>query len=331
VVLVAYMVTSEDLGSCNLVICLSQSTPGMHMHVGSQWFSLPRHAVIWLLENPLPKQYESYAQHVVVADENYFSTLISNSPYCGDIIRTKNTFLLFDKWENELNGENTHTRDLRKCLSPDPEHCGRSPSTLTVQFKQLLEISHALFARKFNPLNAGSLELLDAIDTWRNMSRLDTSTGSTGDKGKNVMVRFIGLRPEKLPLTPPSPNPSASANTNSSSGCGTASDHTDDHSNNANLDATEVDLDITGDPRVLTFEPPDVMENYDFCWTMGGVGQPLNLAACDAALASQWFTVGDIFDTFSPSRLIRSSFHDCPLLSYFILIVAGLIITVSPE
>jgi Core-2/I-Branching enzyme len=271
------------------------------MHVGSQWFSLPRHAVMWLLENPLPKQYESYAQHVVVADENYFSTLISNSPYCGDIIRTKNIFLLFDKWENELNGENTHTRDLRKCLSPDPEHCGRSPSTLTVQFKQLLEISHALFARKFNPLNAGSLELLDAIDIWRNISMLDTSTGLARDKGKDVMIRFTGLRPERLPLTPPSSNPSTNMNSNSSSGCVSGTNHTD-----TTLDAIEIDLDISGDTRVLTFELPDVMENYDFCWTMGGVGQPLNLAVCDAALASQWFTVGDIFDTFSPSFVIHS-------------------------
>ena len=274
------------------------------MHVGSQWFSLPRHVVTWLLENPLPKQYESYAQYVVVADENYFSTLISNSPYCGDIVRTKNIFLLFDKWENELSGERTHTRDLRKCLSPDPDHCGRSPSTLTIQFKQLLEISHALFARKFNPLNAGSLELLDAIDTWRDVSKLAGSSDK-GDKGKDVMIRFTGLRPEKLPLTPPSSNPNTTTATtttttttttssNSTSRSGDKNDNLDNHSNNKVQDVIEVDTDITGDSKVITSEPLDVMENYDFCWSMGGVGEPLHLAVCDAAQTSQWFTVGDV-------------------------------------
>lgn len=269
------------------------------MHVGSQWFSLPYHVVTWLLKNPLPRQYEEYAQFVVVADENYFSTLVSNSPYCDDIIRMKNIFLLFDKWENELSGSNTHTRDLRKCLSPDPDHCGRSPSTLTVQFKQLLEVSHALFARKFNPLDVKSMELLDAIDTWRNTSMLDKSTGVTRDRGKDVMIRFTGLRPDKLPLTqhPSDPNtiPSTNSSTGSDSGSSTGSgtDYDDNHSDNTNLNTIEVSLDITGNPEVSTLEPLDVMENYDFCWTMGGVGQPLNLAVCDAAVASQWFTVGD--------------------------------------
>ena len=80
-----------------------------------------------------------------------------NSPYCGDLIRRNSLFLLFDKWENERN--ELHTRDRRKCLSPDPDQCGRSPSTLTMQFKRLLEASRASFARKFDPTNAESMAL----------------------------------------------------------------------------------------------------------------------------------------------------------------------------
>ena len=50
---------------------------GMHMYVGSQWFTLPHHVVQWLLQDPLPYHYESYARHVVVADENYFAFSIT--------------------------------------------------------------------------------------------------------------------------------------------------------------------------------------------------------------------------------------------------------------
>ena len=93
----------------------------------------------------------------MVADENFFATLIMNSPYCGDLIPRNSLFLLFDKWENERNA--VGTRDRRKCLSPDPDQCGRSPSMLTMQFKRLLEASRASFARKFDPSNAESMAL----------------------------------------------------------------------------------------------------------------------------------------------------------------------------
>lgn len=69
------------------------------MHVGSQWFALPKHVagqsphftsyltdLEWILIDPLPLSYQSYATHVVVADEHYFSTMLSHSPYCRDLV-----------------------------------------------------------------------------------------------------------------------------------------------------------------------------------------------------------------------------------------------------
>jgi hypothetical protein len=125
---------------------------GMNMHVGSQWFIVPRHFAQWILEDPLPIQYKNYAQHVVVADENYFATLFKNSPYCEDLVKNNFLFSLFDKWENKK-----QTRDYSKCLNPDVNHCGRSPTTLDMQYSTLVEVSSSLFARKFDPSNPNRL------------------------------------------------------------------------------------------------------------------------------------------------------------------------------
>ena len=168
---------------------------GMHMFVGSQWFAIPHHVVRWLVEDPLPYQYSLYAQYVVVADENFFATLVMNSPYCADVVQRNSLFVLFDKWENERNKQRGD-RDRRKCLSPDPDHCGRSPSTLTLLFKRLLEASRASFARKFDPSDPSSLELLDVIDRWRDGSTAREALGAVGHEGKSVMVRFSGRRPD---------------------------------------------------------------------------------------------------------------------------------------
>lgn len=89
---------------------------GMNMHIGSQWFAAPRHLIEWYLTDPLPYDYSFYAQHIIVADENYFQTLFKNSPYCEDLINKNLLFVLFDKWENERHAEGE--RDPRKCLSP---------------------------------------------------------------------------------------------------------------------------------------------------------------------------------------------------------------------
>jgi hypothetical protein len=161
---------------------------GMNMFVGSQWFALPRHIVQWILQNPLPVEYATYAQHIIVADENFFATLIKNSPYCSDPIKSNLLFVLFDKWEQELAEEKEAARDTRKCLTPDPDQCGRSPTTLTLAFKRLLRASKALFARKFDPRNQESMELVDLIDGWR-VNDGDDGHVSTGDEGLQFMIR----------------------------------------------------------------------------------------------------------------------------------------------
>ena len=241
------------------------------MYVGSQWFTIPKHVVLWLLNDPLPQQYQSYAQHVVVADENYFATLISNSPYCADLVRKKNLFLLFDKWENELSA--VQYRDRRKCLIPDPDHCGRSPSTLTSKFKNLLEVSHALFARKFDPNDIESLELLGIIDTWRSHSLLDTKPTAFGDIGKRMMIRFSGLGQESQVTV---------THTGSSRGSG--------NSTTVKKNILEAENDNNGD--IIVHPVLRKQEITDFCWEMGRRGEPITLNLCDASQPAQWFKLG---------------------------------------
>jgi len=213
---------------------------GINMFIGSQWFAVPRHVVEWLLHDPLPFRYQAYAQYVVISDENYFSTLISNSPYCGDIIRQNNLFLLFDQWENE-----SINRDDSKCLSPNPDTCGRSPATLTVEFKSLLQTSKALFARKFDPLNNGSMELVDEIDIWRENSILET----TDNKGHVMIKSGLSVSGNKI----------------------------------CNMDS---ELNTQDGNCSLSI-------NSDSCWDMPErIGEPITLSLCNAAEASQWFTLG---------------------------------------
>ena len=156
---------------------------GMNMHIGSQWFALPRHVVHWFLHNDLPQNYKNYAQYVVVADENYFATLFKNSPYCKDLVPSNLLFILFDKWEAAKNPQR-EDRDARKCLHPDPDHCGRSPTTMTMEYKRLLQASEHLFARKFDPTNELSMRLVDEIDKWRT----DPKARTTGVI-QNFMIR----------------------------------------------------------------------------------------------------------------------------------------------
>ena len=101
---------------------------GIAVYVGSQWLS-----------DPLPIKYKQYAQHVVVADEQYFATMLMNSPFCGDMMNKDLNYLIFTDFLAERG-------NIHKCLHPDPLRCGRSPT-----------------ARKFNPINADSMALLATI------------------------------------------------------------------------------------------------------------------------------------------------------------------------
>ena len=142
---------------------------GINMHVSSQWFAVPRHYVHWLLHSKLARDYVHYAQYIIIADENYFATMFFNSPYCTAELNKSLLFLLFDKWEHERNTTETgKARDQRKCLGVGPNACGRSPTTLTMEFKHLVSSSRALFARKFDADHPSSVALADFIDTMRN-------------------------------------------------------------------------------------------------------------------------------------------------------------------
>lgn len=145
---------------------------GINMFISSQWFAAPRHVIQWMVENPLPKAYAEYAQYIIIADENFFATMFMNSPYCSDEAVRTLIFLLFDRWENEKTDKNGKSlRDERKCLNPDKNNCGRSPSVLTMEFKHLIASSRALFARKFDPTEPDSVALVDFIDQRRGSRR----------------------------------------------------------------------------------------------------------------------------------------------------------------
>lgn len=202
---------------------------GINMFISSQWFAAPRHLVQWFLESRLPKDYSEYAKHIIIADENFFATMFMNSPYCQDEVNRNLLFLLFDRWENEKTPDSTNSsssdnkngnskankRDERKCLNPDTDNCGRSPSTLTMEFKHLISSSRALFARKFDPRDPRSVELVDFIDEKRGSERyfngsiidhsretnlsasLEAWDTNKDDSGKITMIR-VGLSKEML-------------------------------------------------------------------------------------------------------------------------------------
>lgn len=69
---------------------------------------------------------------------------------------------MFDQWENE---QELSKRDQRKCMMPNPNHCGRSPMTLGLDYTDVLELSGDLFARKF--IDAYDPQVKDAIDASR--------------------------------------------------------------------------------------------------------------------------------------------------------------------
>ena len=84
---------------------------------------------------------------MVVADEHFFGTVLRNTHFCLTHHNDNFLHLEFGLWENDLE---PHERDpsLTKCLFPNPEHCGRSPSNLLDEEIGVLELSNELFARK---------------------------------------------------------------------------------------------------------------------------------------------------------------------------------------
>ena len=127
---------------------LSTASHGADLYTSSQWFILSRDFA-WYLAESAPHsfvdQYLRYIEHVVVADETFFGTVLRHTEFCHHHHNTNFLHLQFDRWESELPAT---ARDPRKCPMPDPDHCGRSPTIMTLDYVDILELSEDLFARK---------------------------------------------------------------------------------------------------------------------------------------------------------------------------------------
>lgn len=127
---------------------LSTASHGADLYTSSQWFILSRDFAWYLAEsapNSFVDQYLRYIEHVVVADETFFGTVLRHTEFCHHHHNTNFLHLQFDRWESELPAT---ARDPRKCPMPDPDHCGRSPTIMTLDYVDILELSEDLFARK---------------------------------------------------------------------------------------------------------------------------------------------------------------------------------------
>lgn len=137
---------------------------GVDIYTSSQWFIISREFA-WYLASPptgsFVEKYMGYIRHVVVADEAFFGTVVRNTHFCATLHNDNFLHLQFDRWENEADG----ARDQRKCVMKNRDHCGRSPTTLSVDYLPVLELSGDLFARKFDD-NAEPL-VKDYIDKRR--------------------------------------------------------------------------------------------------------------------------------------------------------------------
>jgi Core-2/I-Branching enzyme len=141
---------------------LSIANGGIELYTSSQWFIISRDFSYYLaLAKPgtLVHALLEYNQHVVVADESFFGTVLRNSPFCDTHHNWNFLHLQFDRWESDLDSSE---RDERKCIMPDPNHCGRSPTTLTMDYVDILELTGDLFARKFDPNDEDVKTILDA-------------------------------------------------------------------------------------------------------------------------------------------------------------------------
>jgi hypothetical protein len=127
---------------------LQTATAGAELFTSSQWFIISRDFALYLAD-PKPgtfvAEYLKYVEHVVVADETFFGTVLRHTTFCKKHHNHNFLHLQFDRWESEMPAG---MRDERKCPMPNPDHCGRSPTIMTVDYADILELSDDLFARK---------------------------------------------------------------------------------------------------------------------------------------------------------------------------------------
>eukprot|EP00522_Entomoneis_paludosa_P012151 CAMPEP_0172447026 /NCGR_PEP_ID=MMETSP1065-20121228/6420_1 /TAXON_ID=265537 /ORGANISM="Amphiprora paludosa, Strain CCMP125" /LENGTH=766 /DNA_ID=CAMNT_0013198225 /DNA_START=86 /DNA_END=2386 /DNA_ORIENTATION=+ len=146
----------------------TNATAGYELFQSSQWFIMSREFAEYLAAaRPGSFVYDflPYAEHVVVADETFFGTVLRNTEFCTKHVNRNYLYLEFDRWESDVPVEE---RDSRKCMMKNANHCGRSPMHLTLQDAPMLELSDNLFARKFTEET-----LKDVVDDWRIERELD--------------------------------------------------------------------------------------------------------------------------------------------------------------
>ena len=150
---------------------LTAETHGVDMYTSSQWFIISREFAEYMAraeKGTFVHDYIQYSEHTVVADELFFGTVLKNSEFCTKHHNSNFLHLQFDRWESDIESED---RDENKCLSPNPDRCGRSPTLLTSNDFFALELSDQLFGRKFSDDGADS-EVLDILDEFRDMDEM---------------------------------------------------------------------------------------------------------------------------------------------------------------
>ena len=157
---------------------LRHATHKVNLYTSSQWFIISRQFAYYLAvaePGSFVDQYLRYIEHVVVADETFFGTVLRHTEFCHAHHNQNFLHLQFDRWESTMPVEQ---RDPRKCPMPDPNHCGRSPTTMTSDYADIIELSADLFARKVcaftTNLYCFTLYLLDALLTNK-MAQFDDS------------------------------------------------------------------------------------------------------------------------------------------------------------
>ncbi len=172
---------------------LASSTHGADMYTSSQWFVISRDFAEYLAKaerGTFVHDYIQYSQHMVVADETFFGTVLQNSEFCATHHNDNFHFLQFDRWESEVEGGE---RDERKCLSPDPNRCGRSPTTLSKEDFFAMELSDQLFARKFDPNDEEVYNMIDEKRFMDDSRSRDLAFGNYTEPEITVDTKFQGF------------------------------------------------------------------------------------------------------------------------------------------
>uniref|UniRef100_A0A7S4EKK1 protein xylosyltransferase n=1 Tax=Pseudo-nitzschia australis TaxID=44445 RepID=A0A7S4EKK1_9STRA len=175
-----YFVECDDqLHRIHRLPIITKEQNNADFYTSSQWFIISKEFAHYLAnpqeeEGIFLRQYLDYIEHAVVADENFFGTVLRNTRFCNKHHNWNFLHLMFDQWENE---QDLSKRDQRKCMMPDPNHCGRSPTTLSLDYTDVLELSGDLYARKFvDSYDAG---VKDAIDASRKIEEAKLTSLNT--------------------------------------------------------------------------------------------------------------------------------------------------------